>query len=72
MSGQTKLIMPNGNISASPGVHQYAICATTAEGIRRQTDDFHLRLMNLGGHVIDEQRRRLSQGSTYILYTYEI
>ena len=67
-----KLFMPNGYFDTSAGIHTYAICAKTADGIRRQTNDFHMKVYQNGGRVLDEKRKKLSQGVIYILFTYEI
>lgn len=65
-------VMPNGNFKTSKGIHQYAIVATTTREIQRKTNEFHDKVFNADGQILDEQRTRLPQGSTYILFTYEI
>lgn len=72
MIKSNEFIVPNGHFDTSNGIHKYAISAKSAEGIRRQTNDFHDKVFQNGGRVLDEKRKKLPQGSTYILYTYEI
>lgn len=72
MRPNNKFVMPNNNFKTSTGVHQYAVIGMNQADIRRKTDDFHMKLMYAGGQVLSEQRKIMPQGSTYILFTYQI
>lgn len=73
MTARTRnLLMPNGHFETSAGVHQYAIVANTAEGLRRKTNDFHYKVFQNGGQVLNEQKTKLPNGSIHVLFTYEI
>ena len=61
----------NHYFDTSAGIHQYAIGAITPDGIRKQVNDFYLKLYNHGGRVIEEKRTRRN-GVTHIVFTYEI
>lgn len=71
-SDETPLKMPNGHLDLSRGVHEIALVGTTREHLNKQMDSVFLRIYDNGGTILNEKRRRLSQGSFYVLITYEM
>lgn len=73
MTARTRnFVIPNGYFNTSKGVHEYAIVAPTEAEVTRKSNEFYLKVYNVGGRVLDEQRQRLPQGSIHIVFTYKI
>ena len=68
---KTRSVPAYGPLYATRGIHMYAVCATSNR-INKECTKACAAIVNINGHIINEERKLLTDGYIKVTFTYEI